>query len=41
VTVPEATLHDAARALLAARVARLVVIEQSRVAGIPSRGWSR
>lgn len=36
-TVPDATVHDAARAMLDARVGRLVVVDQSRVAGVLSR----
>lgn len=37
VTAPDATLHDAARELLDHDLARLVVVEGSRVAGIVSR----
>lgn len=37
VTHREATVHDAARVMLDARVARLVVVDDSRVAGILTR----
>lgn len=36
-TVPGATVHDAARAMLDHDVARLIVVDQSRVAGIITR----
>lgn len=37
VTVPEATLREATRVMLDARVARLVVLDESRIAGILTR----
>lgn len=37
VTVPQATVHEAAREMLNARVARLVVIDDCRIAGIITR----